>query len=31
MFNIGSKFHSHIAMRGGDPNMDMQRMGYNAG
>ena len=22
---IGSKFHSHIAMRGGDPNMDMQQ------
>ena len=22
-YYIGSKFHSHIAMRGGDPNMDM--------
>ena len=22
---IGSKFHSHIAMRGGDPNMNMQQ------
>ena len=22
---IGSKFHSHIAMRGGDPNLDMQQ------